>query len=170
MVRDWRLSDLPALVRHADNRKIAIHLRDRFPHPYTEAAGRAWLEHLASTTRVTVWAIDVDGEAVGSIGVQLHDDVERVSAEIGYWLGESFWGRGIMSGAVRAVTAAAFDEFSLTRVYALPFADNPASIRVLEKAGFALEARLPWSAIKAGVVKDQLLYGAYRPTLHSPHA
>ena len=162
VVREWHLDDLPALVRHADNRRVAIHLRDRFPHPYTEAAGRGWLEHLATVQPVTAWAIDVEGQAVGGIGLQLHADVERVSAEIGYWLGEAFWGRGITTEALRAVTEQAFGEFSLTRIYALPFADNAGSIRVLEKSGYVLEGRMPRSAIKEGVIKDQLMYGAYR--------
>lgn len=162
IVRDWRMDDLPALVKHANNARIAANLRDRFPHPYTEEAGRGWLEFLQAVTPPSVWAIDVGGEAVGCVGLQLHEDVERVSAELGYWLGEAFWGRGITTEAVRAVTAQAFDAFSLTRVYALPFADNAGSIRVLEKAGFVLEGRMPRSAIKQGIVKDQLMYGAYR--------
>jgi RimJ/RimL family protein N-acetyltransferase len=149
-------------VKYADNPRIAANLRDRFPHPYTEAAGRGWLEFVQTTSPVCVWAIAVGNEAVGSIGLQLQHDVERVSAELGYWLGEPFWGQGITTEAVRAVTAHSFDAFSLTRVFALPFADNVGSIRVLEKAGFALEGRLPKSAIKAGVIRDQLLYGAYR--------
>ena len=162
VIRDWRMDDVPALVTHANNARIAANLRDRFPHPYTEAAGRGWLEFLQTMTPLSVWAIDVEGAAVGSIGLQLHDDVERVSAELGYWLGEAFWGRGITSEAVRAVTAHAFEAFALTRVYALPFAHNIGSIRVLEKAGFVREGRMPRSVIKAGVIGDQLMFGAYR--------
>ena len=161
-IREWRMDDLPALLKYANNERIAINLRDRFPHPYSEEAGRRWLEYLAVEKPVTAWAIEVGGEAAGSIGLQLHSDVERVSAEIGYWLGQPFWNRGIVSEALRAVTARAFDRFSLTRIYALPFADNAPSVRVLEKAGYALEGRMPRSAIKQGVVKDQLMYGAYR--------
>jgi RimJ/RimL family protein N-acetyltransferase len=161
-IREWRLTDLPALVKYADNPRIAANLRDRFPQPYTESAGRGWLESLQSATPVCAWAIEVGGEAAGCIGLQLQEDVERVSAELGYWLGEPFWGRGIATEAVRAVTAWSFGAFSLTRVFALPFADNLGSVRVLEKAGFVLEGRLPKSAIKAGVIRDQLSYGAYR--------
>jgi ribosomal-protein-alanine N-acetyltransferase len=161
-VRDWRAEDLPALVRHANNWNIWINLRDRFPHPYTEADGRGFLAHVVARDAQTVWAIDVDGEAVGSIGVVLMGDVERVSSEIGYWLGESFWCRGIVTEALRAVTREAFRRFDLTRIFALPFADNSASVRVLEKAGYVLEGRLPQSAIKNGVIRDQLMYGAYK--------
>ena len=90
--------------------------------------------------------------------MKLHDDVERVSAEIGYWLGQRFWDRGIMTTAVRAVTEYAFDQFSLTRVYAVPYVTNVASHRVLEKAGFAREGLLRRSAIKNGVILDQVLF------------
>ena len=162
VVRDWTAGDLDSLVRHANNRKIWIHLRDRFPYPYTEATGRGFLAHVASTEPKNVWAIEVDGEAAGGIGIVPMSDVERVSAEIGYWLGESFWKRGIVTDALRAVTAEALREFDLLRLFALPFADNAGSIRVLEKAGYALEGRLKQSAIKDGKVKDQLLYAAYR--------
>jgi RimJ/RimL family protein N-acetyltransferase len=162
IVRDWAAEDLQALVRHANNRNIWLNLRDRFPHPYTEADGRGFLAHVTARENQTVWAIEVDGEAAGGIGLVLMSDVERVSAEIGYWLGEAYWGRGVVTEAVRALTAQAFRQFDLTRIFALPFADNHASIRVLEKAGYALEGRLPQSAIKNGIIRDQLQYGAYK--------
>src|SRR5690606_11107271 len=104
------------------------------------------------------FAIEVDSEAAGGISLMLHDDVERISAEIGYWLGKQYWGRGIMSEAVGAVTRWGFREFGLTRIYALPFANNAASSRVLEKAGYLLEGVMRRSALKDGVVMDQRLY------------
>jgi RimJ/RimL family protein N-acetyltransferase len=162
IVRDWSTADRPSLVRHANNWKIWINLRDRFPHPYTDADGRAFLEHVTARDSETVWAIEVDGEAAGGIGLVLLSDVERVSAELGYWLGEACWNRGIVTEAVRGVTAEAFRRYELTRIFALPFADNPGSIRVLEKAGYVLEGRLRQSAIKNGVVRDQLMYAAYK--------
>jgi RimJ/RimL family protein N-acetyltransferase len=100
----------------------------------------------------------VDGEAVGSIGFVLRGDVERVSAEIGYWLAEPLWGRGITTEALIALTQYAIDTHGLTRVYALPFAWNTPSCRVLEKAGYTLEARLRRSAVKDGRITDQLQY------------
>ena len=103
-------------------------------------------------------AIAVDGRAVGGIGFHLQPDVERVSAEIGYWLGESFWGRGIATDALQALTAYAIEHHHLTRVFAIPFASNPASCRVLEKAGYVIEGRLHRSAIKHGLILDQLQY------------
>ena len=124
----------------------------------------AWpiLDWIGQQALPTVWAIEVNGEAAGGIGVELHQDVERVSAEIGYWLGEAAWGRGIVTEALQAVTAEVFRRFELTRIYALPFADNRASVRVLEKAGYTLEGHLRQSAIKDGVILDQLLYAAYK--------
>jgi RimJ/RimL family protein N-acetyltransferase len=101
----------------------------------------------------------VDNEAAGGIGFMLLPDVERVSAEIGYWLGETHWGRGICTEALRAVTQYAIQQHGLTRVFALPFAHNVASCRVLEKAGFVLEGHLRRSAVKNGRIEDQKLYG-----------
>lgn len=161
-VRSWRASDLDALVRYADNLSIWIHLRDRFPHPYTARDGREFIKQTLAQVPETTFAIAVGREAVGCIGYQLQGDVERVSAEIGYWLGEPFWGRGIATEALVATTGHAIAEHGLTRVYALPFASNPASCRVLEKAGYRLEGRLRRSAIKNGSVTDQLQY-AFNP-------
>jgi len=162
VVRSWTSDDLGSLVKYANNRKIWLNLRDRFPHPYTRRDGRDYI-HLARSQRPeTIFAIEVDGEAAGSIGFVPHADVERVSAEIGYWLGEPFWGRGIVSEALAAVTRHAIDAHHLTRLYAVPFAHNVASCRVLEKAGYVLEGRLRRSAIKDGVLVDQMQY-AYVP-------
>jgi RimJ/RimL family protein N-acetyltransferase len=163
IVRPWSETDLPSLVHHANDRAIWQQLRDRFPSPYTEDAGRAFLSVMTSQPDALVWAIDVDGQAVGGIGLERQSDVERVSAEIGYWLAQPYWNRGIVTAAVGAVTARAFDSFDLSRIFALPFADNVASQRVLEKAGYVVEGRLRQSAIKDGRLKDQILYAAYRP-------
>jgi ribosomal-protein-alanine N-acetyltransferase len=162
-VRSWAVTDLDSLVTHANNRHVSMHLRDRFPFPYEREHGRRFLEWMAQQPSPTVWALEVDGAATGGIGLELHSDVERVSAEVGYWLGESAWGRGIVTEALTAVTAEAFRAFDLTRIYALPFAHNHASVRVLEKAGYAREGHLRQSAIKDGTVRDQLLYAAYKP-------
>jgi RimJ/RimL family protein N-acetyltransferase len=157
-VRSWKASDAASLTLHANNRKVAINLRDRFPHPYTERDARAFLHSLTTSRPETFFAIDVEGSAVGGIGFRLQPDVERVSAEIGYWLGEAFWGRGIATDALTAVTRHAMDTHGLTRLFALPFASNVASCRVLEKAGYVLEARLRRSAIKEGAIVDQMQY------------
>jgi len=109
------------------------------------------------------FAIVVDGEAVGGAGFSPGGDVERFSAEVGYWLGEPFWSRGITTEAVRLLSAYAFDTCRMLRLFAVPFADNGPSIRVLEKAGYAREGILQSSAVKAGIVRDQALYALVNP-------
>ena len=158
VVRSWRPADAESLARHANNRKIWINLRDAFPHPYTIHDAREFIRTIRSRTPETTFAIAVADEPVGSIGFVLHRDVERVSAEIGYWLAEPFWGRGITAEALSAVTRFAMEQHGLTRIYAVPFAWNAPSCRVLEKAGYVLEARLRNSAIKDGKLTDQLQY------------
>lgn len=161
-VRLWQASDGESLVRHANDREVWINLRDRFPHPYTRGDAEIWLGLVADEDPQTNFAIAVQGEAVGGIGIVLQDDVARRSAEIGYWLGRAFWGRGIATAAVRAVTGWAFDRFDLCRLHAGVFAWNPASTRVLEKAGYALEGRLRQAVTKDGQTIDQLLYAIVR--------
>jgi RimJ/RimL family protein N-acetyltransferase len=161
-VRSWRQSDLASLVRHANNRRIWLNLRDMFPSPYTPDAGRMWLAHATTASPETNFAIEVDRAAVGGIGFIQGRDVERVSAEVGYWLGEAYWGRGITTAAVGALTGFAFANFDLHRLFALPFAENLPSRRVLEKAGYTLEAILRTSAVKDGRILDQALYGRTR--------
>lgn len=161
-VRSWRPGDAAALAVHANNRNIWLNVRDRFPHPYTGRDARTFLRSVLAERPETNFAIEVDGAAVGGIAFRVQTDVERVSAELGYWLGEKYWGRGIATTAVRAVTEHALTTHALHRVFALPFAHNRASARVLEKAGFTLEGVLRSSAIKEGRVLDQLLYARIR--------
>jgi RimJ/RimL family protein N-acetyltransferase len=157
-LRAWRAGDEASLLRHANNRAIWLQLRDRFPHPYTPEDARWWVQFASAQQPVTSLAIELQGEAVGNIGIEVRQDVERCSAEMGYWLGESVWGRGVATAAVRAATAYAFSTFGLTRVYAIPYARNMASRRVLEKTGFQLEGVMRRAAIKDGEVLDTLLY------------
>ncbi|MDC4224214.1 MAG: GNAT family N-acetyltransferase [Candidatus Manganitrophus sp.] len=133
-------------------------MRDRFPHPYTLADAEGWIEGPGQTSPQTQFAIVLDGEAIGGIGFELREDVFRRSAEIGYWLGEPFWGRGIMTEALRAVTEYAFKIFNLCRIEAGVFEWNPAaSMRGLEKAGYVREARLHKRITKDGRTIDQFL-------------
>ena len=161
-LREWRPEDAAALARHADNRKIWRNVRDHFPHPYTLADAETWIERAGGDQPPTQLAIELDGEAAGGIRVFLQRDVERRSAELGYWLGEAHWGRGVMTEAVRRYTALAFETFDLLRIYAVVFEWNPASCRVLEKAGYVLEGRLRKAVVKDGVVLDQFLYATVR--------
>ncbi len=154
-IRPWRASDLESLVLHADNPRIAANLRDVFPSPYTRADGEAWL---AVAARPSNFAIEVDGAAVGGIGLRLGEDVHRRTAEIGYWLGEAYWGRGIVTEAVGALTRWGVEAFDLVRVDAHVFAPNVASARVLEKNGYVLEGRLRRRVEKRGEILDALVY------------
>ena len=162
-VRPWHKADAESLERHANNLNVARNLRDRFPHPYTAKEARAFLRHVAGEEDPSNLAIDVGGVAVGAVGYVPGRDVERFSAEIGYWLGEEFWGRGIATEAVILLTNYAFQQLNYLRLFALPFADNLPSARVLEKAGYLQEAVLRASSVKYGVPKDQLLYARINP-------
>ena len=106
VVRSWRPGDAEALAYHANNRNVWINLRDRFPHPYTLGDAKSWIRYVTRVRPETDFTIDMDGEAVGNIGLGLQrGDIERCSAEIGYWIGEAYWGRGITTAALRALTA-----------------------------------------------------------------
>ena len=157
-LRAWRQSDAPSLAKHANNPNVARQLRDRFPHPYTIADARQFVQMASGARPTTMFAMVVEGEAVGGIGFFPGADVERFSAEIGYWLAESHWGRGITVEAIRLMSAYAFEVCNLLRLFALPFADNRQSLRVLEKAGYTREATLRASSVKYGQVRDQALY------------
>jgi RimJ/RimL family protein N-acetyltransferase len=149
-------------VRHANNRNVWINLRDRFPHPYTAGDARRWLDMVVDQKPETNFAIAVADEAVGGIGFTVQPDVARRSAEIGYWLSEDFWGRGITTEALIAVTDHAFSHYDVCRLFAHVFDWNGASARVLEKAGFSFEGRLRKSVTKDGQTIDQLMYAIIR--------
>jgi RimJ/RimL family protein N-acetyltransferase len=157
-IRPWRRADASSLARHANDRDVWANLRDAFPHPYSIEDAHRYIERACAQDPATSFAIAVGGEAAGGIGYTLHQDIERLSAELGYWLARPFWNQGITTEAVRAVTAHALAAHGLVRVYALPLAANRASCRVLEKAGYACEGRMRRSAVKDGVVQDQFLY------------
>jgi RimJ/RimL family protein N-acetyltransferase len=168
-VRGWHPADADSLTLHANNINVARQLRDRFPHPYSRADAVTFLKSAAAALPTNL-AVDVNGEAVGGIGFVRGSDVERFGAEIGYWLGESFWGRGIVTEALELVTVYAFEQFNLLRLYALPFADNAGSIRVLEKAGYTREGLLRSSCVKYGQRRDQALYARLNPAWEFPGA
>ena len=168
VVRSWKSADVPSLVKYANNINIARHLRDRFPHPYSAIDARRFVDAIVVARPVTTFAIDVGKEVVGGIGFSPGSDVERFSAEIGYWLGEPYWGRGIVAEALGLVSEYAFRECNVLRLFALPFADNQQSIRVLEKAGYTQEAILRASSVKFGKPRDQALYALINPAWHAP--
>jgi RimJ/RimL family protein N-acetyltransferase len=162
-LRPWRAGDGASLVRYANNRNVSGNLKDRFPFPYTAADATAWIAHASGHMPIVTFAIVVDGEAVGGTGIELGADVFHRSAEIGYWLGEPFWGRGIATEVLRALTDYAWATFDIIRLEAGVFSWNPASARVLEKAGYTLEGCLRQGVVKQGRVGDRLIYGLLRP-------
>jgi len=161
-LRPWVASDLPSLVQHANNAEIARYLIDAFPHPYTAGDGRAYLEFVASQAPGCIFAIDVAGQAVGSIALHPQTDIQRKNAELGYWLAQPFWGQGISTQAIRQLVAYGFQTFDITRIFARPFGTNRASQRVLEKAGFTLEAQFTQTLFKNGEFLDEWVYGVRR--------
>lgn len=159
------MADVPDLVRHANDRDVSRNLRDRFPFPYAEADAQGWLALVAERDPVTNVAIEVDGAAVGGIGLELRDpdDVERRTAEIGYWLGRAAWGRGVATSAVIAWTAYGLQAFpDLLRIEAGVYGWNPASMRVLEKAGYTREGVARQAITKDGHTTDRVLFGFVR--------
>jgi len=157
-LRPWTLDDLPNLVQYANNFEIAKNLMDRFPHPYTEEAGRKFISMAMQDNPTCIFAIDVNGEAVGAIGLHPQMDVYRKNAEMGYWLAQPYWGQGIMPQAVKQMVDYGFRSFDITRIFARPYGPNIGSQRVLEKAGFRLEARLEKTMFKNGEFLDELIY------------
>jgi RimJ/RimL family protein N-acetyltransferase len=158
-LRPFVWEDAPALARHANNRKIWRYLTDRFPHPYTLADAQAWVDLQAELVGKSCnWAILQDGEAVGCIGIEHKHDVYRHTARLGYWLGETYWGRGLASAAVALVVPQVFATTPVVRLEAEVFASNAASARVLIKNGFDLESRQARSITKDGVLQDALLF------------
>ena len=161
-VRTYRPGDARSLAHHGNNRKIWLNLRDRFPQPFTEEGGASYIAHVLAAADAPSFAIDVGGDAVGGISLHRGTDIERLSAEVGYWLGEDYWGRGIMTEAIRLVTRHAFTTLDLVRVFAVPFAHNAGSCGALENAGYVREGLMRQSAVKDGRMIDQYLYAIVR--------
>ena len=165
VIRDWGTKDARAIAKHANNHGIAMWLRDGFPCPYMLSDAEAFLAAVSRQNLRTAFAIATADEAIGGIGLEFGRDVHRFTAELGYWLGEPFWGRGIMTQAVRHLTAWAFENLELHRIYASVFEGNGASMRVLEKAGYTREGCLRASVFKHGRILDQSLYSRIRDGL-----
>lgn len=161
LLRPLVRADAVSLAQHANDHGVWKNLRDYFPHPYTVADAEAYIAHVSTRPVQTSFGIVVSGHAIGSISLMLGDDVARRSAEVGYWIGRQFWGQGIMAEALKSTTQYAFDQLALVRTFAVPFATTSSSARVLEKAGYVREGVMRRSAVKEGVVLDQLLYAAY---------
>ena len=161
-VRTLRADDAESMAHHANDRRVWVQLRDRFPHPYAVADARSFIDLMSREDPCTSFAIVMDERCVGGIALERQHDVHRLTAELGYWLGFDYWGRGIATQAIVGITAWAFEALDLQRIFAEPYADNLASCRVLEKAGFTLEGTLRRSVIKDRVIRDQRMYARVR--------
>jgi ribosomal-protein-alanine N-acetyltransferase len=161
-LRPWAMDDLESLVKYANNYEIARNLMDRFPHPYTHENGKTFINMAMDDAPPHVFAIVIGGEAAGGIGLHPEYDVFRKNAELGYWLGQPFWGKGIMVNAVKQMVEYGFHTLDINRIFARPFGSNLASQRVLQKAGFTLEAELKSTIYKNGEYQDELIYAVRR--------
>ena len=174
-LRPWRIEDAEALTALANNRRVWRNLTDIFPHPYTQEDAYAWLREQSSDKTANPgapgpshFALEVDGVLAGALGFQRREDINRKTLSLGYWLGDPFWGRGIMTDAVRHVLPYAFTMDKVARVQAGIFAWNPASTRVVEKAGFSFEGRLRNAVFKDGEMTDLLYYGILPSEVQKP--
>ena len=161
ILRPWRREDAADVAKYADNEKIARNLRDVFPYPYILTDAQAFVNSCVEgdEDRQLCRAIEVDGHAVGSIGLFLGSDVYCMTAELGYWLAEEYWGRGIMTEAVKQMCEEGTEHWDdLVRIYAEPFAHNTSSRRVLEKAGFTLEGVMRCGVCKRGRIFEYCMY------------
>ncbi len=161
-IRDWRRQDEVSMVLHANDKEVWRNLTDRFPFPYTRKDARDWIEFNLRLDPPMNFAIEIEGEAVGGIGIGIREDVRRTTAEIGYWLGRKYWGKGIITEALPAFTEYCFKNFDVCRLEASVFDWNPASMRVLEKSGYVREACLKKAAIKDGQTIDIIIYACVR--------
>ena len=162
-LRRFKPGDEAELVAQANNPRVAKHLRERFPQPYTWKDAEEWIARVAAESPAQSFAITVEDCLAGGIGLVQGSDSQRASVEVGYWLGEAYWGRGIATSALIGATTYAFKSLKeANRVFAYVDDAHAASIRVLEKAGFRREGRLIGSTIKQGEIRDQLLYAVTR--------
>lgn len=159
-IRKWKLSDATDLAMAISNKKIQNNLRDGLPYPYTEQDGANFISDMLSAdeNETFAFAITVDDKVVGSIGVFRQGNIHRLTAELGYYIAEEYWGRGIMTEAVRQICEYVFDKSDIIRIYAEPFEYNIASCRVLEKVGFQYEGTLRNNAVKNGKIIDMKMY------------
>ena len=159
-IRKWELSDAKDLAAALSNRKVQDNLRDGLPYPYTEQDGKEFISAMLSAdeNETFAFAIMVDDKVVGSIGIFRQGNIHSQTAELGYYIAEEYWGKGIMTEAVKQICAYVFAKSDIIRIYAEPFAYNIASCRVLEKVGFQYEGTLRSNAVKNGRVIDMEMY------------
>ena len=157
-LRSWDLNDLESLVKHANNYNIAKNLTNQFPHPYTKKNGEAFIAMATKNNPPNIFAIAINKEAVGGIGLHPQQDIHCKNAELGYWLAQPYWGKGIITNAIREIVAYGFKTFEIDRIFARPFGNNIGSQKALEKAGFTLEGKFDKALYKNGEYLDELIY------------
>ncbi|MBA2329201.1 MAG: GNAT family N-acetyltransferase [Flavisolibacter sp.] len=165
ILRDWKEDDLESLVKYGNNYEVARFMADVFPHPYTMDAGKVFIAMANSQSPRHIRAIEIRGEAAGGIGIHPQQDIYKKNAELGYWLAEPFWGKGIITKAIKHMLHYGFLNFDVDRIYARPFGNNTRSQKALEKAGFVLEARLNKTIFKNGEYLDELIYSVRRVSI-----
>lgn len=160
VIREWKVEDKYNLAKNLNNKKVLDNLRDGLPYPYTEKDAEEFITEMISAdkTKTFAFAITVDDIVIGSIGIFRCDNIHYRTAEMGYYIGEEYWGKGIGTSAVRQACAYVFDHTDIIRIFAEPFAYNEASCRVLEKAGFVFEGILQSNAVKNGEILDMKMY------------
>ena len=161
-LRPWNINDLDSLVLCANNINISKFLMNKFPYPYTREAGERFISFATQNNPVHIMAIEIDGKAVGGIGIHPLSDVECKNAEMGYWLAEPYWGKGIITEAVKQMIVYGFKNFDIDRIFARPFGTNIASQKVLDKTGFVLEAKFEKTFFKNGEYLDEWVYAVRR--------
>ena len=159
-IRKWELSDAKDLAAALSNKKVQDNLRDGLPYPYTEQDGKEFISAMLSAdeNETFAFAITVNNMVIGSIGIFRQGNIHRQTAELGYYIAEEYWGKGIMTEAVKQICEYVFANSDIIRIYAEPFAYNIASCRALEKAGFQYEGTLRSNAVKNGKVIDMKMY------------
>lgn len=157
-LRPWNLNDLKSLVKYANNTKIAENLTNKFPNPYSHENGESFIKMALKNDPIQIFAIEVNGKAAGEIGLHPETDIHIRNMELGYWLAELYWGKGIMTVAVKQMVDYGFKTFQIDRIFARPFGTNIGSQKVLEKAGFKLEAKFEKTLYKNGEYLDELIY------------
>ncbi|MCK7541581.1 MAG: GNAT family N-acetyltransferase [Marinilabiliales bacterium] len=157
-LRNFRRTDKYRMAELANNEKVAINLRDAFPHPYTVADAQQFINTFIGQKPLQVFAIEFQGKYVGNIGLHKQDDVYSKSAELGYFIGEPYWNKGITSRAVNLICEYGFRELDVVRIYSGVFEFNIPSQRVLQKCGFEREAVLKSAVCKRGKIYDEVRY------------
>ena len=163
-IRRWKIEDAEAIAAALNNKKLQDNLRDGLPYPYTVSDAEEFITAMlgADSDSTFAWAITADDRVIGSIGAFRKDNVHRLTAEMGYYIAEGYWGKGIATEAVKQACAYLFENTDIVRVFAEPYAFNESSCRVLEKAGFSYEGTLRGNAIKNGHIVDMKMYAVLK--------